>query len=246
MKKKITVILAIALLFLTIPSRNVEAAVSKKQVGKAYAKIVQRYMEVYNLVKEDPYFDPAEYDGYSKVNPEFIAAANYYEGNRVMYRIMDFNQDGVPELFVGLKDAKSYGTIYGAYTFRGGKAAALMANDIGYRAGTCILRKRGIIEDRYSDSAFEGGVTFHKIGKNRRLTKVVTLKWDYAGKGVFKKSSKGKTTRISEKKLKQLQKHYGKPKKVIFYRADSRAVERIKEGSFSYSGQKKWNVQTGD
>lgn len=209
--------------------RSLEAASINKRAGKAYAKIIQKYMDTYKIAQNKAFEYDADYNyyykgkSYSDINSEFIYAAYppYGEGEDVIYRIMDWNKDGTPDLFVGL----SHGTIYDVYTFNKGKAVRLM-KDIGYRTGTCILCEDGIIADFSSGSASAGQEIFHRISENKQLIDIVTLSSD-------------------ETEYDQIHRQYYKPIRVKFYKADSKAVRKIKNGTFSYKNQKTYKITGG-
>lgn len=240
MKKLILLILSAVLIFSGIPCMDVEAADINKQAGKAYADIIQNYLEVFESIKNDP--DNADW-GNSNINPEFGGASHYSWNEAAIYRIMDYNSDGIPELFIGLDS----GTIYDVYTFYNGKAVQLM-EDIGYRAGTCILCKNGIIKDMWSGSAFNSGVKFHKLKKNK-LSTVIELEYDSFSTTkptIYTKKVNGKTTNINQNQYKRLYKKYDKPIEVTFYKVNSKAIRNIRKGTFTYKNQKKWNLKTGE
>ncbi len=240
MKKLIALMLSVVFIFSIIPAGNAHAADINQQAGQAYADIVQEYLNTFETVKNNPDYDWEK----SPVNTEFIIASQYDVNQHTIYRIMDYNNDGIPELFIGL----SGGTIYDVYTFDKGKAVQLMIN-IGYRAGTCILCKNGIIKDMWSGSAFENGVKFHKLQKNKnKLTTIMELTYDSSsatGDVICTKKVNGRKAKISTKQYTRLYKKYDKPVSETFYKADSKAVTSIRQGSFTYPDQKKWTRKTG-
>lgn len=239
MKKLLSLIISAVLIFSVFPNMNVEAANTNKEAGKAYADIIQNYLTAAELGADAEVSD--------KINPEFLGGLYYSSGT--MYRIMDYNNDGVPELFVGLKSSGfDSGTIYDVYTFYKGKAVQLMT-DIGYRAGSCILCKNGIIKDIWADGATHSGVKFHKLPKNKnRLKTAIELEvlGDGYGEAAYTKIVNGKTTKISEKQYIKLYQKYDRPIKTTFYKADSKAISNIRNGSFTYQNQKNWKIKTGE
>ncbi len=211
------------------------------QAGKAYAKIIKRYLDAYELAQKDAYdFDKIEDDG---INLEFVSAAR--SSKEMVYRVMDYNQDSTPELFLGLRMQESSGFIYDVYTFDAGKAVQLMEG-IGYRAGTCSFCKNNIINDSWSNSAAKGGVTFHKMPKDKKeLIDFVVLIHDYeSGAGVFTKKVNGRVKTIDQAEYDRIYNKYDKPVKITFYKADQKAIKKMKNGKFAYSGQKKWRMNT--
>lgn len=241
MKRIISAFLAIMLACTIFPCGNVKAASDKKEAGEAYAVIIQKYLDAYEAVKDNNY-DAVDED----VNAEYLGAF-YNKSDVPVYRIFDFNGDGSLELFIGVKQDNTYVTIYDVYTFQNGKAVQLM-NGIGYRAGTCSLRKNGIIADNWSGSAFESGVIYHKLPKNKtKLSDVVEVQYitnEKTGKMTYKKIVKGKTTTITEAQAKKIEKKYSAKQKVTFYQLTSKAVKNVKQGKLTYSGQKNWKATT--
>lgn len=239
MKKLIIIVLSVVWMVLIFPCSNVDAKSVKEQAGESYAKIIQNYLKAYNLAKKDPY----NFEDDSVVNLEFVNAVGYSKG--VIYRIADYNKDGFPELFIGLRMTNSKGMIYDVYTFDNGNAVRIM-DGIGYRGGTCIFCKNNIIKDMWSDSAVHSGVIFHKMpGNMKKLTDVISLEYNSdnnTGEIICTKNVNGKITRISETEYHKLYKKYNKPVKITFYKADSKAVKMIKRGKFTYNKQKKWKI----
>lgn len=250
MKKLISLILSAVLTFSVIPNMEVKAASIKEQAGKAYADIIQNYLDVFETIKNDP--DNADWGNTHKIiNPEFRGTILYRDIEAAIYRIMDFNNDGTPELFIGLKNSNTY-NIYDVYTFYNGKAVRLIEEDIGDRMGTCILCKNGIIEDNESGGAYDYDTRFHKLPKNKnKLKEVMKLasegyydNKDAEYKSKYSKTVNGKKSKISKKKCSELYKRYSKRIKVTFYKADRQAISSIREGVFNYPSQKKWKLKS--
>lgn len=245
MKKLLTAILALILMFSVIPGGNIEAASSiNKQAGKVYADILERYIEVYKA-KQNNY----EYYSISKSSDDDLAvgyASEIGDFNIVsefmmeaqtgglIYRIMDWNKDGTPELFI----ANPKGKIYAAFTYNQGNAVYLMSS---FQTTNCVLCKDGII-GRWVEGGAGGNVWIDKISKNK-LKHVVELGSYYEGKMFYTQTKNGKTTNISETKYTKLSKKYCKPLKVKFYKADNKAVKNIRNGKFAYSNQKSWKIK---
>lgn len=247
MKKLISLILSAVLTFSVIPNMEVKAASIKEQAGKAYADIIQNYLDASENKKNNPEYYWSNTPP-NTINPEFV---RYCDGYNAIYRIMDFNNDGAPELFVGLKDSNTY-NIYDVYTFYNGKAVRLIKEDIGDRMGTCILCKNGIIEDNESGGAYDYDTRFHKLPKNKnKLKEVMKLasegyydNKDAEYKSKYSKTVNGKKSKISKKKCSELYKRYSKRIKVTFYKADRQAISIIREGVFNYPSQKKWKLKS--
>lgn len=215
--------------------------VQTNAMGYKYSAIIKKYLDAYEYVKKKQY-DKID----SSVNMEY-ASGFYNKSGIPVYRVLDLNGDGTKELFVGIKNGKSTVTIYDVYTFKNGKVIRLM-KDIGYRAGNCSLRKDGIIADDWSGSAFSFGVIYHKLPKNKtKLTDVIELRYSVnskTGKTTCKKIVNGKKTSISKAQAKKIEKKYSKKLSVTFYKLTGTAVNNVKKGKYTYSGQKKWKVTT--
>ena len=228
-------VLIMAVMFVFATGTEVEAASKKQKTGKAYAKIIKEYQKAYRYAKTGKDYTKLD------INYEFVASGG--DGTPV-YRIMDFNKDGNQELFVGLTSGEEWATIYDVYTFHDGKAVQLMQG-IGYRSGTCCLRKKGIIESHSSGSAADTHYDFYKIpNKGNALKTVIALVINLRDKKPYSKIVNGKRTFISKKQHDKLYKKYSKKIKVTFYKVDSKAIKNVKKGKFNYKGQKSYRVTT--
>lgn len=234
MKKLISLILSAILTFSVIPNMDVKAASIKEQAGKAYADIIQQYLTAEKLAKEQG-ADAYNYPGLDDVDAQFINdVLNSSSGNyKVTYSIVDYNNDGIPELFGN----------YGIYTYHNGKAVQLAS--YGYRV-RCILCKNGIIEIT-SGGGGNDVANFYKLPKNKgKLKNICYLEYDvdyYTNRATYYTKTKNKTKKISEEKYNKLYKKYYKPAKMTFYEADSKAVENMRNGIFYYPSQKKITVK---
>lgn len=257
MKKIVTTILSLVLLCSITPCQITEAASSiNKQAGKAYAEIIKKHMEVNKIAREHPGAFTVEeretghigsyvnsdirYNGklYKDINYIFVYGTDggyNFSSKRVSYKITDTNKDGVPELYIGLS-----GWVYSAYTFRNGKAVKQIDWQ-GDRAGTGILCKNGIIKTESSGGSSMGGVDFYKVTKNQKIETMLSLYYG-VNDTPYTQIKNGKTTKISEVEYNRLCNKYDKPAKTTFYKADSKALKNIKQGKFSYKGQKSWKV----
>lgn len=246
MKKIVSIILSTLFIFSAILGTETEAADIKKQAGKAYAGILQEYLDAVEIMRGDsPKYDWEN----SLVNGEF-ALTSVYDSNITVYRIMDYNRDGAPELFIGSYSSSSGNVwIYDMYTFYKGKAVRLVG-DIGNHAGTCVFCKNGILKNVASSGVFRGDTKFQKLPKNKgKLSTTLRMidSTDYdSNVTTYTKKVHGKKAKISREQFIRLYKKYDKPIKVTFYKADSKAVSNIKKGIFTYSGQKKWREKTGE
>lgn len=260
-KRNILSVLAFALMLTVIPFETVEAASSiNKRAGKAYAEIIERYMQAFETVKNDP--KAVEYETGSnayyalyngKKMDDFVSfwfidevRLKYFNetytaqlrSRSLAYKITDFNKDGVPELFIGLGSSNGV-RIFDLYTFKKGKAVRLK-KDLNCRNAWYSLCKNNIIEEYFSSGAFTGEAIFHKISKNGKLTNFIVLSWtqdtDY-----YTKARNGRTSIISEAEYERIYQKYSKPIKMTFYKADDKAVKSVKSGKFFYKNQKKFS-----
>lgn len=245
-------VLAFALMLSAIPFEPVKAASSiNKQSGKAYAEIIRRYMQAFETVKNDPKAveikekSGGEYCFYyngkwmDDVNYWFIFEVQYMYAmgsghESPTYKIMDFNKDGVPEMFIGLSE----GTIYDLYVFKNGKAVQLIQN-MGSRTALCTPCKNKIIAEHSSGAFANLRTVFHKISDSGKLTDVMILSMD---NDCYTKTKNGRIFTISKAEYNRIWQKYAKPVKMTFYEADSRAVETVRNGEFFYKGQKKFSV----
>lgn len=241
MKKMITICLTIILTLCVFPCDCVMAASIKVKAGKEYAKIIQTYLNAYSLASQNRYNDYDSID-YGVVNAEFVASAQSNTDGAI-YRIMDYNKDGTPELFIGLNVSNSDYNIYDVYTLKNRKAVHLMEG-IGYRAGTCIFCKNRIIKDYWFGSFDRNGVIFHKMSpKKKKLDDLISLTYDGSnGRDTYTKTVNNKTSKITKSKYENLIKKYDKPISMMFYKADIKAVKKIRKGKFTYSNQEKWRL----
>lgn len=234
-------VLAMAIVFIFSSGTEVEAASKKQKTGKAYAKIIKEYQKAYQYAKTGKDYKKLN------INYEFVFAVQPYGygDGTPMYRIMDFNKDGNQELFIGLA-RDNISTIYDVYTFHNGKAVQLMEG-IGYRAGSCSLRKGGIIVDT-DGYGYYTSWRFHKLPKNKSQFKTVSITQDWSHekqKKVYSQKVKGKWKNISKQKYDKIYKKYDKKKlKVTFYKIDSKAIKNVKKGKFNYKGQKSYKITT--
>lgn len=258
MKKYVAFVLLTIFFFSAIPSRTAEAETVKVQAGKAYAKIVQLYREARQAI-EDAAGDWERYDkiyDYYEKKGVSMQCLRYCVGdNRLAYRIMDYNGDGSPELFIGsvyrspepfighVWESASV-SIIDIYTFHKGKAVRLL--EIGERSNICALYKNGIIGALSSGGASCSITAFYKLPKQGGKLKpmleweVGLTDWNDAVSVVVKKTENGKKSQISQKQGAALIKKYEKPIKVTFYKLDKKAVANMKKGLFTYPNQKKW------
>lgn len=244
MKKLIATILILILIFSVIPAGNTEAASIKKQAGQAYADVLERYIEAYRAKKNNfEYYSISKSSdddlviGYTNDIGDFNVISEFMmeaQSGGLIYRIMDWNKDGTPELFI----ASPKGKIYAAFTYDGNDAVYLMSS---FQTTNCVLCKDGII-GRWVEGGAGGNVWIDKISKNK-LKHVVELGSYYEGKMFYTQTKNGKTTNISEAKYTKLSKKYCKPLKVKSYKSDNKAVKNIRNGKFTYSSQKSWKIK---
>lgn len=174
MKRKIIVLsaLTLSLLICGCTSDKSKSAASQtstaKQneniadIQKSYGEKVKMYVDAFDSAQSGN-ADSAS----SEVNTEFLAAVNNGEFEPT-FILHDLNNDGTPELYIGLVTKGSSditdNIIFDVFTYTD-KSVRLM-EDIGYRAGTCIICNDGIIKDEWSSNAFEGGANYLELAAN--------------------------------------------------------------------------------
>ena len=242
-KKYILLSLFAAAVMLIIPCRTIHAAQStNKQAGKVYAKIIERYMEAQRALQNHYEYSDIEKEsdnrmaaGYVNELGDFNLISEFmYEmkEDTLLYRIMDFNKDGTPELFI----ADPNGKIHAAFTFGKGNAIYLFSS---FHLHECVLNKNGIIE-RHVEGGSQGNIWFDKLLPNKTLKRIMDL-WAYQEENPhYMYNKNGTDIEITKKKYKKFSKKYHNPLKLKFYQADAKATKNIKKGKFSYKNQKSW------
>ena len=233
---------------------TVEAKTTKnidKQVGKTYARIIERYKDCYDRNRAH-----VQHNVESGVNYYFCEHMRNYSQwfSKFVYKIKDYNGDGIPELFVGLlgkegvymKESNVW--IFDAYTFRNGKVQQL-SDHIGDRTGSITLCKDGIIEDRFSGGAADYGIYYHRISKKTgKLTFLLKItsesNFELQNRFFYKKEKDKKKTMISDKEYDRLQRKNGQRIRTLFFDGTRKAIREVKRGNFKYKGQKNWNLKT--
>ncbi|MGN0401708.1 MAG: M56 family metallopeptidase [Acetatifactor sp.] len=111
---------------------------------ESYQEIIKAYRTFAEEIKESWELATAyQVVGRSYICEEYAAAVS--TGTPV-YLIDDMNQDGIPELFIGIQDNQGNTNIYDIYTWSNHSSYQLLRG-IGYRNGTCILCEDGIIKN---------------------------------------------------------------------------------------------------
>ena len=114
---------------------------------ESYQEIIEAYKTFAGEMKESGQLTTAyQVVGPSYICEEYVAALS---AGTPVYLMDDINQDGIPELFIGIRDNQGNTNIYDAYTWSNHSSYQLLRG-IGYRNGTCILCEDGIIKNRTS------------------------------------------------------------------------------------------------
>lgn len=131
-------------------------------IQKSYGEKVKMYVDAFNSAQSGNADSVSD-----EVNTEFLAVINNGEFNPT-FILHDLNNDGTPELFIGLVPKGSTditdNTIFDVFTYT--NESVRLMEDIGYRAGTCIICNDGIIKDEWSSNAFEGGANYLELAAN--------------------------------------------------------------------------------
>ena len=167
------VFFTVMLTFTFVWIENVKAA-NTKEVGAAYAKIIKTYQKVMRQVKRDTKNNSYRgYDGYdNSINNNFADIIwldeSYSPGQDTLaYRIADYNHDGTPELFIGIK-SKSYNyvKIFDVYTYDS-QAKSILSYLPGQRC-ICSLCKNNLIEISGSSGAAESTTEFYSFPQDKK------------------------------------------------------------------------------
>lgn len=142
----------------------------RQQMYQDYAELLEKYQNAYEQVKNSGVPEEIPED----MNLEFYLAVSYQEADFSGFQLYDLNADGVPELFIGMHSGEGASDlfIYDVYTWKDGRSVRLM-DDIGYRAGTCIICEGGIIKDVSSSSAVDSMEDYHRLPEHGTELEVV-------------------------------------------------------------------------
>lgn len=158
----------------------------------SYDHIISAYRDFSNYMKNGEGENAYRLVGMKYINEEFASAIG--QGTPV-FSIEDLNQDGTPELFIGIQNKQGDISIYDVYTWHDGETSQLM-REIGYRNGTCILCEDGIIENVVSGSYNEYSVKYQRLPKEGTELETVeiinctpvegkdTCRYEYQGKEI--------------------------------------------------------------
>ena len=140
---------------------------------ESYREIINAYKAFAEKIKQDQDLIAAyQTVGSCYICEEYAAAIN--RGTPV-YLVQDMNQDGVPELFIGIRSSQGSTNIYDAYTWGNGSSYQLLRG-IGYRNGTCVLCENGLIKNVSSGDPDAYQIRYQKLPpKSMTLETVETL-----------------------------------------------------------------------
>ena len=219
---------------------DTNAADRNTVIGKEYAHILNKYYVAY----EDARIGDDDFDMKFVNNNFYIdSQPTVYEGQPdFCYRVMDYNDDGTPELFILLRYDRDKGEIYDAFTYLNGKPKRIVAENIGYRAGTCSFCKNGIVESLYIGGYDYTRIKYQKYSSKKGAFSTFLVISDIHGTCLKKEN--GRTKEITRKQYNRIQKGLGKKRKIRFYLYSDTAGDNITNGIFLVEGQKAWDLLT--
>lgn len=159
-----------------VPSENMNR-LSGKYSGETYMESYQEIINAYKTFAEKIKQDQNMIAAYQTVGSSYICeeyAAAINRGTPV-YLVQDMNQDGVPELFIGIRSSQGSTNIYDAYTWGNGSSYQLLRG-IGHRNGICVLCENGLIKNVSSGDPDAYQIRYQKLPpKSMTLETVETL-----------------------------------------------------------------------
>ncbi len=238
-------VLALVLMMLAATG-NVESyaagskAQSKKAI-KAYSKVLTGYSNLAKKLskKQDAGTIPKDISSLW-VDQFRLLTLNGMKNMKAVYRIEDINNDGIPEMFVGMKYTDSLGAsksiLNVVYTYK--KKAIMLAEGTGDRA--CVeLHENGVIATFHYGGAGFYGYTYYKLPKkSAKLKKKVQVEADW---GKFTKTvNNRKSQSITQDEYNAVVTQYSKTKISPKWGILSKnAIKATKKGFATYKEYKK-------
>ena len=211
-------------------------SILNQQMYKDYAELLEKYQSVYEQVKSSGVPEEIPED----MNLEFYLAVSYQEAEFSGFHLYDLNADGIPELFIGMHSGEDASElfIYDVYTWKDGGSVRLM-DDIGYRAGTCIICEGGIIKDLSSDSAVDSMEDYHRLpeyGAELEIVESISMHGNIeTGEIYFYHDRDGnEENKISEEMYYEISGNYHEIEGIPFYESIPENIEAMRTGSLQF------------
>lgn len=210
------------------------------EMYRSYADILQTYQ-----TQVEQTFNTGSMDAVSEeINMEFIMGLSTAQDKKKAYagfQLYDLNSDGTPELFIGLnyEDPQADLFVYDVFTYSEGKRIRLMEN-IGYRAGTCILCEGGVIRDASSGGAAHSMEDFYLLpahGTELELIESISLHGDendYNQIRYYHDNEGNPANEISEEEYQAIQDKYVEIKGLKSYQATVDNIQRLQRGELEW------------
>ncbi len=213
--KKLSVVIVLMIIGIALVgfAQPVSAKVNKKKIGAAYAKVIERSLKEYN---NDGGFD------------SFARSYSFYNGvKKPVYRITDWNGDGIPELFIGIYSThiinNKYSSnleIYTMYTYKNGKAKLVFEHQLYGGLGVPCYEHFNLLKGKVFSWQSKPDVSMYSHSY-----------YKFTKKGTLKKIK----VKNDNQPLANLR----------FYVLNKKCISEIKKGKFSYKEQKSYKYTTG-
>lgn len=226
----------------TEESEQETAGVSAGEIEmyRSYADILQTYQTQVEQTINNGSIDAVS----EEINVEFIMGISTAQDKKTAYagfQLYDLNSDGTPELFIGLnyEDPQADLFVYDVFTYSDGKRIRLMEN-IGYRAGTCILCEGGVIRDASSGGAAHSMEDYYLLpaqGKELELIESISLHGDendYNQIRYYHDNEGNPANEISEEEYQAIRDKYVEMKGLKSYQATVNNIQMLQRGELEW------------
>ena len=224
----------------TQESQTADVSAGEIEMYRSYADILQTYQ-----TQVEQTYNTGSVDAVSEeINVEFIMSLSTVQDKKTAYagfQLYDLNSDGTPELFIGLnyEDPQADLFVYDVFTYSDGKRIRLMEN-IGYRAGTCILCVGGVIRDASSGGAAHSMEDYYLLparGTELELIESISLHGDdndYNQIRYYHDNEGDSANEISEEEYQAIRDEYVELKGIRSYQATADNVQMLQRGELEW------------